>query len=452
MSLTKATNRMISGAPANVLDFGADPTGTEESTAAINAALAASNQVYFPAGTYTYDGTLTLGSDTVISGESQSSATISFLDNTVDALAFEGTGLRIQNIEISGGLRGLRVGDEASGGGATGAGREIYVEKCIFSGQASIGIDWQKGWNNNFVSSKIFAPGVTGIRLGNGFINSGQFNGIRLLRCGGQYSVTIDSTTSRSIEFYQCVVEGNDTANSVAFKSTGSSNVGITLRECYFETHEAAYIDFSSSVNYGIKIDGCDFSGGSHPGIKDASGMLITSCTFTGDDLEGITNPTSCIIFNCHARTTAGSWSTQDLVYGTITNCLIFNTGDDSDDLGTQVPSANNVTFGDYVVVNDNANEALTSNKNMRLAANVNVDTSSTETLLSTGTGPSTFMVFGTRGSSGGRTFIAHRGSSSVTTIASAGTFAGSLAWSGDALEATSPGAGNTSWSWIRVN
>jgi len=39
MSLTKATNKMISGAPANVLDFGADPTGATDSTAAFQAAI-----------------------------------------------------------------------------------------------------------------------------------------------------------------------------------------------------------------------------------------------------------------------------------------------------------------------------------------------------------------------------------------------------------------------------
>lgn len=39
MSLTKATYSMIRGAPVNVLDFGADPTGATDSTAAIQAAL-----------------------------------------------------------------------------------------------------------------------------------------------------------------------------------------------------------------------------------------------------------------------------------------------------------------------------------------------------------------------------------------------------------------------------
>ena len=52
MSLTKVSYSMVTGAPANVLDFGADPTGVADSTAAIKAAIAASNSVYFPTGTY----------------------------------------------------------------------------------------------------------------------------------------------------------------------------------------------------------------------------------------------------------------------------------------------------------------------------------------------------------------------------------------------------------------
>lgn len=57
MSLTKVTYSMIKGAPANVLDFGADPLGVSNSLVAINAALAVSRNIYFPAGTYLVSGT-----------------------------------------------------------------------------------------------------------------------------------------------------------------------------------------------------------------------------------------------------------------------------------------------------------------------------------------------------------------------------------------------------------
>lgn len=52
MTLTKASYSMITGAPVNVLDFGADPTGIADSTDEIQAALDASTNVFFPSGTY----------------------------------------------------------------------------------------------------------------------------------------------------------------------------------------------------------------------------------------------------------------------------------------------------------------------------------------------------------------------------------------------------------------
>lgn len=62
MSLTKASYFMITGAPANILDFGADPTGAVDSAAAIQAAVNSISTttagpgpgglVYVPPGTY----------------------------------------------------------------------------------------------------------------------------------------------------------------------------------------------------------------------------------------------------------------------------------------------------------------------------------------------------------------------------------------------------------------
>lgn len=63
MSLTKASYSMINGAPVNVLDYGADPTGTTNSVTAIQAAWDAvkssNGTLYFPAGTYRCDSALT---------------------------------------------------------------------------------------------------------------------------------------------------------------------------------------------------------------------------------------------------------------------------------------------------------------------------------------------------------------------------------------------------------
>jgi hypothetical protein len=52
MALTKASYSMITGAPANVLDYGATGDGTTDDTAAIQAALDANTCVVFPPRTY----------------------------------------------------------------------------------------------------------------------------------------------------------------------------------------------------------------------------------------------------------------------------------------------------------------------------------------------------------------------------------------------------------------
>lgn len=77
MGLTKVTYSMIEGAVVNVLDYGADPTGTNDSTAAIQAALdyapvANSGRVVFlPAGTYKFSKLTIKHNNTILRGEGQ---------------------------------------------------------------------------------------------------------------------------------------------------------------------------------------------------------------------------------------------------------------------------------------------------------------------------------------------------------------------------------------------
>lgn len=82
MSLTKATFSMIEGAQANVNDYGADPTGVADSTAAAQAAwdavaAAGGGVVYFPTGTYRVN-IVGAGSDNVsLCGEGPNSILVS---------------------------------------------------------------------------------------------------------------------------------------------------------------------------------------------------------------------------------------------------------------------------------------------------------------------------------------------------------------------------------------
>ena len=88
MALTKVTYAMIKGAVANALDFGADPTGTTSSTAAIQLAVdSGAAAVYFPAGTYKIQVTagigVTIPASMVLFGESIESTIIKSIPTTL---------------------------------------------------------------------------------------------------------------------------------------------------------------------------------------------------------------------------------------------------------------------------------------------------------------------------------------------------------------------------------
>lgn len=89
MSLTKATYSMISGACANVLDFGALGNNSNDDTAAIQAAInsvaANGGQVYFPAGTYKITSTITISTNGVhLIGDGQNATLINFIPTATD--------------------------------------------------------------------------------------------------------------------------------------------------------------------------------------------------------------------------------------------------------------------------------------------------------------------------------------------------------------------------------
>lgn len=69
MALTKTTQRMLSGGVINVLDYGADPTGSADSSsaiqAAVNAAKTTQQVIYVPAGIYSMASQVTFADNPV---------------------------------------------------------------------------------------------------------------------------------------------------------------------------------------------------------------------------------------------------------------------------------------------------------------------------------------------------------------------------------------------------
>lgn len=113
MALTKVSYSMITGAPVNVLDFGADPTGVADSTSAINAALAFSvatgkpGVVTIPSGTYKCTSTITVDVSMIrLVGQY---ATLSFATAAASIVAIQVTSLTTSTIfnQSPSGIEGL---------------------------------------------------------------------------------------------------------------------------------------------------------------------------------------------------------------------------------------------------------------------------------------------------------------------------------------------------------
>lgn len=139
MSLTKASYSVIDGAPVNVLDYGADPTGSTDSTAAIQAAIdyaktvvntsigyavTVQSIVYFPAGTYLTSG-ITIYEGVILRGESASTV----------QLKHTGTGLSSDIVSTDVGTPAPRAsitGMWLKGNGVTNTRYGIRMDQCYY--------------------------------------------------------------------------------------------------------------------------------------------------------------------------------------------------------------------------------------------------------------------------------------------------------------------------------
>jgi hypothetical protein len=152
MSLTKVSYSMITGAPVNVLDYGADPTGNIDSTSALSTAMAqAGKSIYLPTGTYKISSTLQpLCSEIIGDGEL---ATIIKPTAAVTKAMSIGGGASYPNIldgfQVEGSscptATGIFFGD---GGSIAGEFRNLRVKN--FSGTGGVGVRIDKALKTNF--------------------------------------------------------------------------------------------------------------------------------------------------------------------------------------------------------------------------------------------------------------------------------------------------------------
>ncbi len=84
---------------ASVLDYGADPTGTRDSTAAIQAACRENRHVYFPEGVYLVDR-MTISGSVTLCGAGDHSTVIKTFNLTDDVMTFTSHGWHVRDMKF----------------------------------------------------------------------------------------------------------------------------------------------------------------------------------------------------------------------------------------------------------------------------------------------------------------------------------------------------------------
>jgi hypothetical protein len=242
MALTKTTYSMIEGAPINVLDYGADNTGTSDSTAAIQAAINYAETfisikipaIYFPAGIYNISSGLTatvLGNHFKFYGDSPRSVAI-VATAPMAAMLTIGTSTGYYGRNIIEGLVFDQNNLATVAFNGPNIGSLVTIHRCEFFDCPSAGTSIVLQGNNNLITSCMF------------FGDSGAFGGTAIKLSTITNSVNIRDNV---ISFYDLGIEipdnstfinienntFDDITNAAIFISNGC--FAMNIKNNYFE-------------------------------------------------------------------------------------------------------------------------------------------------------------------------------------------------------------------------
>ena len=327
MSLTKVSFSMIQGAPFNILDYGADPTGSADSTAAIVAAVAAGGSdcaIYFPTGTYKVTSQILISSDRVhIFGDGAYATTILFVPTANSTLfKFERSGTTINQgsvrdlairsndnvyvkyamhfIDIS----GYYVSNVVIGGGVAVGGAGFWTDPTY----SSYGIYIQGRDTTGFNEITCFAdkpivvapnPNGGGIQIS---IDHFNFNNCYL---GATYNPCVIFTTgvvATQVSFtgYQAWVLGEGGFYWVDATTPGASN-GLSFQNVRYENNRDQttyfmHIDSASGVQ-NVQVSGGQFGFTNGFYLRGINQISLNSVFYSEPGTSGVAMNANATVF-----------------------------------------------------------------------------------------------------------------------------------------------------------
>ena len=249
MALTKASYSMVTGAPANVLDFGAVGDGTTDDTAAIQAAFNSGiKHILIPPGTYRITSTLTLTGNGYRIVQAGTTASILLKDFSGTTIAWNAGDVIWENCCINGqgtiytgaSQVGILVG---TGGGYSS---KLFNPKIYDIGSACVRFDQDAGLGFSIISglleplpstqaaidhtsSNDTGPAgrfITGVQSGNVLIDFAYMQTTLVSSCTTDF-LRYDSTTSKA-SVVGCRIQ-NGTAGTINMNGIDNLFVGNTV-------------------------------------------------------------------------------------------------------------------------------------------------------------------------------------------------------------------------------
>lgn len=284
MSLTKVSYSMIEGAVVNVIDYGADNTGTNDSAAAIRLALDYAGSltrgatVLFPEGTYkvlstvfipTTTGIVLRGENAILEGQGAGTGTI--LETGREAYSTGGTtnwtggnetfphyyqtiqGLTFKNcyygLKLWNFIQGCLVQNNSTSSGVTTL---MYLQRCFYCGVLNnAAIDCYNvsgtaiteacfifgGANNVMNIQGNSATRITSLKRGSGYFFTGGTDGLMFANNSaesGQRGLLLRSEYNGVI-IQGCYMEGNDRDIQI---DDGNPKNDLTIQNCWMTSSD----------------------------------------------------------------------------------------------------------------------------------------------------------------------------------------------------------------------
>jgi len=243
---TGATSRTVTSKlqeSVSVLDFGADPTGSSDSTTAINNAIATGKHIYFPSGKYVISSTVTGstgawigdGSGDVYDSTWNAGTTMFVLSGTNSGNAFLFPPSVFQGIHVNGSSTAT-IGIQVGQNNGTFVGflkwRDITVRQCVLGMQ-------MYNWYMGDFSDITIAGNTNGIRISptvttpdGGYFTSTSWKDIYIGFNTGYGLYVSLPLSSRSWNWTNVVIEDNATSGPY---QAYLQNVNATIRGLYCE-------------------------------------------------------------------------------------------------------------------------------------------------------------------------------------------------------------------------